>query len=332
MNPANDQISAPKKPSPIRQVIPWMFAIAILVYMFYQVDFRKVWKVIAAGKPLWIIGAYLFYCAVYYLTDILSFFRAYNWFNLRISFKETALLRFASYAVQAVNGALTEIMSVLYMLRAKKVPILNSTSSAGFVYFNETLTLMTFLAYCAFALPTANRILIPIPYLNISFWTLFQALIISLWALVPLWLIFWRTGLCSRFPKIRDNPLLLSFKQAALKNYLEMFFYRFSNNLISLGANIIMLKALGINAPIALLFACVPLMVNIAYWPVSAGGFGGPQLVAHFLLKGYASEEAVLAYSIVWSALFFLTRTLTGIPFLRPVYQAAFPQDSARKN
>ena len=68
-------------------------------------------------------------------------------------------------------------------------------------------------------------------------------------------------------------------------------------------------------------------MVNVAYWPVSAGGFGGPQLVAHFLLKGYASEEAVFAYSLVWSALFFLTRSLTGISFIRPVYKAAFPAE-----
>jgi len=323
---------APKKPSLLRQIIPWIFALAILAYMFYQVDFGKVWQVIAAGKPAWIIGAYLFYCFTYYLTDILSFFRSYNWFNVRISFRETAVLRFAAYAVQAINGALTEAMSIFYMLRAKKVSILHSTSSAGFIYFNEILTLLAFLTYCAFALPRENRILIQIPYLNLPFWSLFQYLMILIWILVPLWLIFWRTGLCSRFPKIRDNNLLLAFRQATLANYLEVFLYRFSNNLISLGANIIMLKALGINAPIALLFASVPMMVNIAYWPVSAGGFGGPQLVAHFLLKGYASEEAVLAYSIIWSALFFLTRTLTGIPFLRPVYQAAFPQNSTEKN
>jgi len=315
-----------KKPSLIQQIIPWIFAIAILAYMFHKIEFRDVWNVLASSHASWIIASYLFYCAIYYITDILSFWRSYSWFNVPISLKETAILRFASYAVQAINGALTEIMSVLYMLRVKKVPAIHSTSSAGFIYFNETLTLMGLLSYCAFFLPESNRILLVVPVLKIPFWSLFQGLIILLWALVPLWLLFWRTNLASRFPKISNNNLLLAFKKATLVNYLEIFLYRFSNNLISLFMNVIILKALGINAPLALLFASVPLMVNVAYLPVSAGGFGGPQLVAHFLLKGYATEQSVLAYSLVWSALFFFSRTLTGIPFLKSVYQSAFPK------
>jgi len=323
---AASKTDAPKKPSIIRQVLPWIFAVGIMAYMFYKVDFKKVGTALEGARVSWIIAAYLGYCLIYYLTDILSFFRAYNWFNVSISLAETARLRFASYAVQAINGALTEIMSVLYMFRVKKVPVLCATGSAGFVYFNEILTLMVFLAYCAFALPEANRIQRSIPALGLSFWQIFQILVLAVWVLLPLWLLFWRTGFRNRFPKIRDAGALIGFNKGTLANYAEIFGYRFFNNLVSIIANIIMLKALGINAPLPLLFAAVPIMVNVAYWPVSAGGFGGPQLVAHFLLKGYASEEAVLAYSLVWSALFFLTRTLSGIPFIRPVYKAAFPQ------
>jgi len=316
---------APKKPSILRQVLPWIFAAAILAYMFYKVDFRKVGQALEGARVSWIVAAYLVYGLVYYFTDILSFWRAYNWFNVRIRLAETATLRFASYTVQAVNGALTEIMSVLYIHRVKKIPVLHPASSAGFVYFNEIVTMMVLLTYCAFALPAENRISLQIGFPGISFWQLFQILILAFWALLPLWLLFWRTPLRDRFPKIRDANALIAFKKGSLAQYLEIFFYRFFNNLISVGVNIVMLKALGINAPLALLFAAVPVMVNAAYWPVSAGGFGGPQLVAHFLLKGHASEEAVLAYTLVWSALFFLTRTLSGLPFLRPVYKAAFP-------
>jgi hypothetical protein len=324
--------SAPKKPSLLRQVIPWLFAAGILAFMFYKVNFTKVWGVMSEARASWIIAAYLTYCAIYYLTDILSFWRAYNWFNAEIGFRETARLRLASYAVQAINGALTEIMSVLYMFRVKKVPVLQSTSSAGFVYYNETLTLVALLTFCAFFLPEENRITITVPGINASFWTLFQGLMVLAWALVPAWLLFWRTSLCDRLPRIRDAGALTAFKQGTLLNYGEVFFYRFANNLVSVAANIIILKALGIEAPLALLFAAVPVMVNVAYWPVSAGGFGGPQLAAHFLLKGYATEEAILAYSLTWSALFFLTRTLTGVPFIAPVYRAAFPAKNTGVN
>ena len=327
MNETNNADKQLKKPSIIRQIVPWFFAAGIVAFMFYKVNFVKVWEVLQTAKTSWIISAYLFYCVTYYLCDILSFFRSYNWFNTKISFKETARLRLASFAVQAINGAITELMSVLYMLRVKKVPALESTSSAMFIYLNEMLTLVALLTYCAFFLAPENRILFTVPFINLRFWTLLQALIIAAWIFMPVWLLFWRTGIRDRFPKVRDNVLLMAFKKGTAANYGEIFFYRFANNFLSLLANIVILKALGIDAPLPLLFAAVPIMVNVAYWPVSAGGFGGPQLVAHFLLKGYASEEAVFAYSLVWSALFFLTRSLTGISFIRPVYKAAFPAE-----
>jgi len=151
---------------------------------------------------------------------------------------------------------------------------------------------------------------------------------VAAWLLIPAWIIFWRTRVRNLVPKIRDNPLLATFKKATLENYLEVFGYRLAGNVAGLAAGVVMLKAVGINAPLALLFAGVPIMVDAAYWPVSAGGFGSPQIVALVLLRDYASKEAILAFSLAWSALFFIVRTLTGLPFIRPVYKSAFPPKS----
>lgn len=312
----------PQKPGLARQLAPWVFAAAILAYMFWKVDFREVLNIMAGAHGSWIVAAYLAYCLVYYLTDVLSFHRSYNWFNIGIPLRETTRLRFASYAVQAVNGALTEVMSVLYMVRVKKVSALAATSTAGFVYFNETVTLFVLLSGCAFFLPEANRI----PQI----WPAFQAIVVLGLLLTPAWIYFWNSGLKDRWPRLRDHSALTAFRQATPAQYLEVFLYRFGNNLVSLFANVIMLKAIGIDAPLPLLIAVVPLMVNVAYWPVSVGGFGGPQLVAKFLLAGQATEAQILAYSLIWSALFFLTRTATGIPFLRPVFRAAFDRGETR--
>jgi uncharacterized membrane protein YbhN (UPF0104 family) len=314
----------PVKPSLISQIIPWVIAVSILVFMFYKVDFKKVLEILSEARGSWIILAFMVYCIYYYATDILCFYRSYNWFNADISLSETARLRLASYTVQAINGALTEIMSVLYMYKVKKVPVMKSTGTMSFIYFVEAYVLITFLTYCAFMLPEENRIAIE----GVPAWMIFQSAIFASWLFLPLWLTFWMTGIKNQLPKVRDVGILVAFKSATTKNYLEVFFYRFSSNLVSLAANIVMLKAIGIEAPLPLLVATVPVMVNIAYMPVSAGGFGGPQLVAFYLLKGYASEDQVLAYSIVWSALFFLTRSLTGMWFIRPVYKSAFSKNS----
>ncbi|MFO8056355.1 MAG: lysylphosphatidylglycerol synthase transmembrane domain-containing protein [bacterium] len=322
------------RPSLARQLAPYVFAGLILVYMFYKVDFSRVWDILTRDDihHFLIVGAYLVYCAVYYFTDILSFHHAYNRFNAAIGFLETARLRFASYTVQAVNGAITEVMAVLYMRRVKKVPVLSSSSSAAFVYFNETYTMVALLSYCAFLLPEKNRIVIEIPHIGVTFWGLLQGAIVLAWIVLPLWLVFFRTRLGTFFGRLYNAEVLLAFREARLRDYAAVFGYRFGNNVINVLMNIVILKAMGIDAPLPLLFAAVPFMVNVAYWPISVGGFGGPQLVADFLLKGYATEETVFAYSLIWSALFFLTRTLSGLPFLRPVYRAAFPTTSPAKD
>ncbi len=316
------------RPSLLRQLVPYVFAGLILAYMFYKVDFSRVGDILLRDeiRHYRIVGAYLVYCAFYYFTDILSFYRAYNLFNTAIGLLETARLRLASYTVQSVNGAITEIMSVLYMLRVKKVPVWGSTSSAGFVYFNEVYTMVALLTYCAFFLPPENRIMVEMPVAGMSFWSLFQGVILFAWAVLPLWLLFFRTRAGPVLKRLYNADVLVAFRKARVRDYAEVIAYRFGNNLISVLVNIVILRAMGIDAPPALLFAAVPVMVNVAYWPISVGGFGGPQLVADFLLRGHATEETILAYSLVWSALFFITRSLSGLPFLRPVWRAAFPE------
>jgi len=321
---ADDGAGVPRKPSLARQAAPVLLALAILGYMFYSIDFGKVLEALSGAKVSWIVAAYLTYCAVYYGTDVLSFFRTYQRLEVPIGVAETARLRFASYAVQAINGAITELMTVLYLYRVKKTPVLRSTGAAGFIYYCETLSIVALLGYCAFWLPAEYRIDLAVPWINLPFWSVFQALIVIVWALVPPWLIFWRTGLKDRFPRVRDAGVLAAFQDARLLDYVEVFLYRFATNFVSLLANVVMLRAMDVEAPLALMFAAVPIMVNVAYWPVSVGGFGGPQLVAQFLFKGHAREEEILAYSLVWSALFFITRWSTGVAFLRPVYRAAF--------
>src|SRR4030042_6419759 len=106
-----------EKPSLARQVFPWLLAAGILAYAFYQVPFVEVKAALKGVSLKVVIVGYLIYTLAYYLTDALSFWRCYSRYNLPIRFAEVFKLRLAGYLVQALNGTVTEVLTVLYLYR-----------------------------------------------------------------------------------------------------------------------------------------------------------------------------------------------------------------------
>ena len=305
------------KPALWRQLLPWLTAAGILGYVFWKVNFSEVSAALKSASLVAVIAGYAVYTLTYYITDALSFWRCYSRYNLPIRFSEVFKLRLASYLVQALNGAVTEVLTVLYLYRRHRVPALSSASSGLFVYFLETYNMVLAASIC----------LIMVPQLR-TLPTLGPALVgicAAAWLFLLLWLLYWHTGLRNRlWPSLQERTLLTAFAQAKLWHYPEIWLYRLLTVAASVWANIWIFRSMGVTAPTGLLVAVVPLIVNIVYWPVSAGGMGGPQLAADILLRGYATSAQAVAWSLILSASFLLTRTLTGVFFIRPVWRAAF--------
>ena len=305
------------KPALWRQALPWVLAVGILAYVFSKVNLAEVKAALAGVSLVAVIVGYLVYTLTYYLTDALSFWRCYSRYNLRIGFGEILKLRLASYFVQALNGAVTEVLTVLYLLRRHRVPALASASSGLFVYFLETYNMVLAATICLYLVPELRAH----PQLGPALtWGCAAA-----WGFMGLWLLYWQTGLRRRlFPGLQHKAIFTAFAQAKLWHYPEIWLYRLLTVAASVWANIWIFRSMGIEAPTGLLVAVVPLVINVIYWPVSAGGMGGPQLAADILLKGYTTSAQAVAWSLILSAAFLLSRTLTGVFFIGPVWKAAF--------
>ncbi|OGP60610.1 MAG: hypothetical protein A2V67_14375 [Deltaproteobacteria bacterium RBG_13_61_14] len=309
------------KPALWRQLLPWVLAGVILVYVFQKVPFAEVKAALKGVSLLAVIAGFAVYTLAYYLTDALSFWRCYSRYNLPIRFGEVMKLRLASYIVQALFAAFTEMLTVLYLFRRHRVPVLAATSSGIFVYFLETYNMVLALSIC----------LVMVPPLRGFSWlgpTLI-AVCVAAWAFLLLWLLYWHTGLRRRlWPTWQDRKIFTAFAQARLWHYPEIWLYRLLTVAASVWASIWIFRSMGVTAPTGLLVAAVPVIINSTYWPVSAGGVGGPQLFADILLRGYMTSAQAVAWSLIWSAVFLLTRTLTGVFFIRPVWRAAFQPES----
>ena len=320
-NRANRPPELVAKPSWVRQIAPWFAAAGILGYVFYKVPFAQVAQELKGVSLAAVIVGYLVYTLAYYLTDALSFWRCYSRYNLAISFGEVFKLRLASYLVQALNGAVTEVLTVLYLYRRHRVPVLESGSSAMFVYFFETYNMILAISISLVLVPDLRHLRGLGPAL--------VAACLLAWVFLPLWLLYWHTGLRHRlWPSLQEKKVFTAFAQAKLSHYPEIWIYRVIPVVASVWTTIVIFRSMGVTAPTGLLVAVVPLVINVTYWPVSAGGMGGPQLAADILLRGYATSAQAVAWSLIWSAVFLLTRTLTGIFFIRPVWREAF-RDSA---
>ena len=306
-----------EKPSLVRQIAPWFAAAGILGYVFYKVPFTEVKEALKGVSLTAVIVGYLVYTLAYYITDALSFWRCYSRYNLAISFAEVFKLRLASYLVQALNGAVTELLTVLYLYRRHRVSVLESGSSAMFVYFFEIYNMVLALSIC----------LLMVPPLRGFSWLgpVLIAVCAAAWVFLPLWLLYWHTGLKNRlWPGVQEKKIFTSFALAKLRHYPEIWLYRVIPVVASVWTTIAIFRSMGVTAPNGLLIAAVPAIINVTYWPVSAGGMGGPQLAADILLRGYMTSAQAVAWSLIWSAVFLITRTLTGIFFIRPVWREAF--------
>jgi len=311
-----------EKPALWRQILPWMLAAGILGYVFYKVPFAQVAAELKGVSLTAVIVGYLVYTLTYYLTDALSFWRCYSRYNLAIGFAEVFKLRLASYLVQALNGAVTEALSILYLYRRHRVPALASSSSALFVYFFEIYNMILALSLCLLLVPEFRVI----PKLGPAL----AALCAAAWVFLPLWLLYWHTGLRNRlWPSLQNRQLLVAFARAKLRHYPEIWLYRLLTVAASVWASIWIFRSMGVTAPTGLLVAAVPAIINITYWPISAGGMGGPQLAADILLRGHATSAQAVAWSLIWSAVFLITRALTGLFFIRPVWREAFRNSSS---
>ncbi len=306
-----------EKPGLWRQVLPWVAALGILGYVFHKVPFAQVAQELKAVSLTAVIAGYLVYTLAYYITDALSFWRCYSRYNLAIGFGEVFKLRLASYLVQALNGAVTEVLTVLYLYRRHRVPVLESGGSAMFVYFFEIYNMVLALSICLLMVPPLR-----------GFSWLGPALIAvcaAAWVFLPLWLLYWHTGLRRRlWPGLQKRQFLNAFAKAKLRHYPEIWLYRVLPVAASVWTTIAIFRSMGVLAPTGLLIAAVPAIINVTYWPVSAGGMGGPQLAADILLRGQMTSAQAVAWSLIWSAVFLITRTLTGVFFIRPVWREAF--------
>jgi len=333
-----------QKPGIVNQLIPWVITIAIFIWLYYNIDFKKMFEILITAKLGWFVPFMAGFVVLCGAVDTFTFGQTYSWFCAKLTTKEKFELRVAPMMVQVVFAPLAEVLFPLYLWRRKGVSPTHAISTSFWTMISDVAAETTALSIgVIYNLKTGL-----VPQINI--WWL--AAVGVFWAVYFGNIIFWHTpaqpkiaawversreaGADQRGAKgvlvkaaAQATQLLRTFSIARWYHYLYVYSVRLLIVAGGIICNYATLKALDINVPFSLAIIGLPIIFYSYFLPINVGGFGGPQALAILFLYeiGHCgSKESIAAYSFLFSAGFLIGRFLLGAVFIRGFWRNTFPE------
>ncbi|HUT53814.1 MAG TPA: lysylphosphatidylglycerol synthase domain-containing protein [bacterium] len=306
-----------------------------------KVKMSDIWALVRAADLRFFLPLMVLHCFIFFMADVLSFGMAYKFFNVPdIKFRELMECRGAPYVIQVGLAVLAEVFFPLYMLRVKKVPVTESVSSNLWsMIMDLTANFTVLLPAVIYNLHTGLIPAIGPAWLAacIIFWALFLGNV-AFWH-SPLrdramtWIASGREGVESktRAQKIVGElmQLLRTFSLARWNHYLRVWAVRMVLLCSSIASSYAALRAMGVDPPLPLALIVIPVIVISVFLPIGVGGYGGPQLIAWFLIVSVGkvgTADQVIAFSLLWSTGFLIGRAVIGMIFIRGFWKRCFPE------
>ena len=333
-----------KKPGIINQLIPWVITIATLAWLYFFIDFRKMFSIMATADLKLFIPFMIGFTLLFGTVDTFTFGQAYSWFSAKLTTYEKFELRVAPYVIQVVFAPLAEVFFPIWLWRKKGVSPTHAVSSTFWTVLNDLAAVATALTIAViYNLRTKL-----VPQINI-YWLV--AMIIF-WVVYLANLAFWHSPLQPKMAAWIERShktdaeqqggqsflvkaaagatqLLRTFSIARWHHYLIVYGARVLCLIGGLVCNYATLRALDITVPLPLAVIAIPIIFYGHFLPINVGGYGGPQALSilFFYEIGHCgSKEQIAAYSFLWSTGFLVGRFLFGMVFIRGFWRNAFPE------
>lgn len=286
------------------RVLPWVVALAILAYVLRTVPLSEVARAFGQAAP-WAVPALALLVLAVYLADCLAIWKTFGWFVARLSFRETLLVRGATYLLAIVNYTLGQGAMIYFVHRTRGVPVLRGTAAVLLIMGINLLLLLLLASFgllVASEIPPALSLVLPIAYAGLA---LYALLVI----IRPRWL-------ASR--GVFD--VLLS---AGLGGHLKALAVRVPHLCSLVLLSYTSLRAFGVAPPFWYAVVCLPLVYFVAVLPISPQGLGLPQaLMMQFFARfgpgdPAAQKATVFAAALAAQGIAVAVQLLVGVICLR---------------
>ena len=306
------------------RALPWVITIACFAFLYTRVDgaarragssaipflldvFEKVdwWSWLALMIP---------YSLIFFLVDSAVVWRAVNWFNAKVPYRDILPVRASTYILSILNEQVGKGVMAYYLNRRDGVPGWQVGSSMLFIMFCEFYYLLTWA--CVGAVMRWDRV--PEAFRALP-WVALGALVFFV-----LWNLYFR-GAIARNSQLRERQILLAFRQATPWHYLGVIALRSPALLTAAFVYSRALGLFGIESSFGEMLGVLPLIFFGAATP-------GPMravAISMWVLLFPDRPAEMTAFGLVMHNFFIFFNAAIGLLFLRRANRELFGRAQA---
>ncbi|MBW2313150.1 MAG: hypothetical protein JRH10_03080 [Deltaproteobacteria bacterium] len=316
---AAPEAAGPQKPSLAKRLLPWLITVACFAFLY----FRMVGPAAAKGMTVagylgevfarvswsqW-LALMIPYSILFFLVDSLVVWRVINWFNVRIAYTDILPVRASTYVLSILNEQLGKGAMAVYLNRREGVPGWQLGSSMLLIMICEIYYL------CAWANLGAALQWDSLPPVFHALPTVGAVLLVAF----AIGYAYFRGAFLAN-SKLRDAPLLSSFRQAKLHHYLTVIVLRSPALIVAVFVYTHALRLFGVETSYLQMLGFLPVIFFGAAVP-------GPfRAVAITMWTELFPENPVemAAFGLVQHNFFILFNAAIGLVFMRRANREIF--------
>ena len=128
----------------LKTILPWLVAAGILYFLFQKIPADDVLSTITHAD----IPRFIFFAVGYFVIIMMADCLGLKWllsrFSTKVSFKETILLRGATYLLMVINYNLAQGGIAFYLKRTHKAPVFKTLGAMFYLMLIDFSLMLTF--------------------------------------------------------------------------------------------------------------------------------------------------------------------------------------------
>lgn len=288
-----------------KRIIPFITAVAILAYLFKNIDIRKCFDALARADIFAFVPWLVAFVLTSFLMDTQNLKEMLRHFHYPVSFRKALNIRGITYLLMSIDYSLSLGALVYYMKRDLSIPVMRSTSLM--LFFNAV-------THFALVIMTIIGLLVLMPSSALLQYFLIACICLAVFN-VCLVAVLKNLPEYGIMRKIKNLHVIRTFQEASWLSFWVLVFWRAMYYVLFIIFFYGAFRFFHMQIPIITLIAYIPIILLIISLPIAPCGLGSTQAAMIFLFKGYGSSENIMALGLLYSTSIIVFRSLIGLFF-----------------